>query len=96
MTTYKVVQKDGSHVVLGLPFYEYPETILIYRYSEGDIDTRMRDSEMMHGALYDLLQTHEGLQNGDRFETEYGEFVCRGIDVVKAEHEFDHACDSYR
>jgi hypothetical protein len=89
MTTYKVVEKDTSHVVLGLPWFGETDSMLIYHYAGGDIDTRMRDPEMMHCALYDLLQTHDELKDGDRFETEHGNFVCSGIHVEKETSAFE-------
>ena len=86
MTTYKVELRGRSHYVIGLrPEYdEYgdKDTMLIYRYAAGDIDTRMREAHMMLGALYDLFQTHDLLKEGDKFDTEFGEYECVGVHVV--------------
>lgn len=84
MATYKVVQRGRSHYVLGLECWGDPDSILIYRYPEGDIDTFMKDSRMMHEALYDLFQVTDALSQGDTFETEFGTFVCDGIHVLAA------------
>lgn len=83
MSTYKVDQRDRDYYVVGLPddFGGHPDTMLLYRYPEGDCD-RPYDAEKMHGALYDLFQTHDGLKEGDRFETPHGNFVCEGVHVV--------------
>ena len=88
MTTYKVEQSGRSHYVQGLKsegFGEIPgeeNALLIYRYPAGDIDTRMKDAHMMYGALYDLFQTHDGLKEGDIFQTEFGEYRCEGVHVL--------------
>lgn len=86
MTTYKVEEKGRSHYVVGLkPKYAEPgdkDTMLIYQYPAGDIDTRMKDAHMMFGALYDLLQTHDGLKEGDIFQTKFGEYRCEGVHVI--------------
>ena len=86
---YKVEKRDSNHFVMGLKEdgLDEPDTMLLYRYSypyseTPDIDTRMRDAHMMFGALYDLLQTHDGLKNGDIFQTEFGQFHCEGVHVV--------------
>ncbi len=86
--TFKVELKDRSHYIVGLPWESpvreasSPDTMLIFRYPEGDCDTRMKDARMMLGALYDELQVNDGLVDGDAFETEFGRFVCRGVHVV--------------
>lgn len=87
MATYKVEQRERSHYVLGLKFgydsrEKYPDTMLIYRYPAGDIDTIMKDAHMMYGALYDLFQTHDDLKDGDIFQTEFGEYECVGVHVT--------------
>lgn len=87
MATYKVEQRERSHYVMGLKsgWKEVgidPDTMLIYRYPAGDIDTRMKDAHMMFGALYDLLQTHDDLKDGDIFETEFGQYRCEGVHVA--------------
>lgn len=86
MATYKVEAKDDSHYVVGLkPDWAEPgdkDTMLIYRYPAGDIDTRMKDAHMMYGALYDLFQTHDDLKDGDIFQTEFGEYKCQGFHVL--------------
>jgi len=84
MATYKVVQHDHSHYVLGLECWESSDSILIYSYPGGDIDTFMKDKSMMHSALYDLFQVTDALSQGDTFETEFGTFVCDGVDVLAA------------
>lgn len=83
-TAYKVEEHERSHYIMGLEFYQYPDTMLIYHYEGGDIDTRMRNMEMMHAALYDLVQVNNKIKDGDRFETEFGAFEVRGFDVVRA------------
>ena len=86
---YKVEKKDRSHYVIGLKFDPYcngseikEDTLLVYYYRGGDVDTLMKTSDMMLGALYDLFQVHDDLKDGDVFETEYGDYVCRGVHVV--------------
>lgn len=79
---YQVVCNDSRYYVQGLGKYDNGE-LLIYRYPEGDIDTIMKDQDMMHGALYDLYQVHDDLKDGDTFVTEFGNFECQGIHVIK-------------
>lgn len=88
--TYKVEYDPDhrSHYIRGLkPEWSRNEgeqdSILIHYYDGGDIDTRMRDKKMMHRALYDLFQCNEKLQQGDRFETEFGNFLCEGVHVIE-------------
>jgi len=86
MATYEVKKVSRSHYVMGLK-PEWAEdgdkdTMLIYRYPAGDIDTRMKDAHMMYAALYDLFQTHDGLKDGDTFQTEFGEYRCEGVHVL--------------
>jgi hypothetical protein len=86
---YKVELKDRSHYIIGLK-EEYgggPDTMLVYHYSypeseTPDVDTRMKNADMMLGALYDIFQCHDGIKKGDTFETEFGEFACEGVSVV--------------
>src|SRR5512143_3500367 len=87
MATYKVEARERSHYVVGLKsgWKEVgidPDTMLIYRYPAGDIDTKMKDAHMMYGALYDLFQTHDDLKEGDIFQTEFGEYRCEGVHVL--------------
>jgi hypothetical protein len=89
MATYKVELSDHSHYVTGLaPDWEEGKVsrgvLLIYHYPEGDCDTRMMNTKMMLSALYDLFQTHDGLKDGDIFDTEFGNFICKGVHVVPA------------
>jgi len=91
---YKVARKDRSHYVIGLRFdpmgngkHASDDTLLIYHYEAGDVDTLMKNADMMFGALYDLFQTDDSLKDGDVFETEFGDFVCSGIHVVGPIHE---------
>jgi hypothetical protein len=81
---YKVELKDGSHNVIGLKadYGEYEDSLLVYHYPGGDVDTKMKDAGMMFGALYDLFQVSDVLADGDVFETEFGEYVCEGVHVV--------------
>ncbi len=82
---YKVEKKDTHYYVMGLKedFGDEPNTMLIYRYSYPESETPDVDSptdvHKMYGALYDLLQCHDGLKKGDIIETEYGEFECQGL-----------------
>jgi len=86
VATYKVELSGRRHQVTNLPVDDLLQesTTLIYHYPEGDIDTRMKDAKMMLGALYDLFQTHDGLKDGDIFETEFGNFICKGVHVIPA------------
>ena len=56
--------------------------MLLYHYSYPESETPEVDSpkdvHKMYGALYDLLQCHDGLKRGDIIETSYGEFECQG------------------
>lgn len=82
---YKVEKRDDSnYYVVGLKeeFGPGPDTILLYHYSYPESETPDVDSptdvHKMYGALYDLLQCHDGLKKGDIIETSYGEFECQG------------------
>ena len=90
MTTYTVAYNEDSrsHEVLGLKGWGDKDQMLIVRYKEGDCDTKMTSAKNMHSALYDLYQTHDGLKEGDRFETEFGAFVCYSFHVLR-EDEFE-------
>lgn len=92
MATYQVEKRDGNHwYVVGLADgYDrtYPDTMLIYRYPEGDADPPST-AERMLGALYDLYQVRDDLEEGDRFETPFGNFVCVDVHVVP-EHAGGH------
>jgi hypothetical protein len=87
MANYKVELRGKSHEVMGLPseYGDYPDSVLIYHYDSGDVDTRMMSAAMMLGALYDLYQCSETLKDGDTFETEFGNYVCKGVHVVPLE-----------
>jgi hypothetical protein len=78
-----------SHYVEGLSYESFdgvvPDTELIYHYPEGDIDTFMKDKDMMLAALYDLFQVCDDLHSGDTFDSEFGKFVCDGVHVFLAE-----------
>lgn len=89
MATYKVEKRDDSYYVVGLKedFGDDPDTMLVYHYrypyvETPEVDTRMKDAHMLYGALYDLLQTHDGLKKGDIFETEFGNFHAEGFHLV--------------
>jgi hypothetical protein len=95
MTTYKVEKHEGnnahgySYYVIGLEeeFGGQPDTLLIYcdAYLESetpDVDTHITSAEMMFNALYDLFQCHDGIHDGDTFETEFGRFGCEGVHVL--------------
>ena len=79
---YKVELIDSSHYVMGLAAEVWngkidPNTMLLHRY-----DTRMRDADMMLGALYDMYQCDDKLKEGDTFTTEFGRYVCKGVHVL--------------
>jgi hypothetical protein len=59
-------------------FYEipYPET-------ETPEFADPNSEKAMHSALYDLYQWHDGLHEGDRFTTQFGNFKCVSFHVVK-------------
>ena len=89
MVTYEVYKAGaGDFHVRGLKsdqsvsdqwlFYHvpYPETETPEVTNPLDIDT-------MHAALYDLYQWHDGLKEGDRFTTPFGNFKCVSFHVVK-------------
>lgn len=40
-------------------------------------------ADKMHAALYDMYQWHEGLVEGDRFTTPFGNFKCVSFHVVR-------------
>jgi hypothetical protein len=101
---YKVELKDSSHYVVGLKSdYGEPDAMLIYHYPGGDVDTKMDNAGMMFGALYDLFQVNDSIEEGDIFETEFGEYVCEGVHVVPlfalphdTQHDFsDSAIESF-
>lgn len=83
MAIYKVEKRDSSYYVVGLPDESgrYPDTMLLYRYPDGDVDSPY-DHDKMLGALYDEYQCHDGLHKGDLFETPFGDFECVGVHVV--------------
>ena len=74
---------ERNHYVRGLKWEREPDTLLIYHYAAGDVDTRMRDSSMMLAALYDLFQCNDDLKDGDTFDTEFGKFKCDGVHVIR-------------
>lgn len=84
MATYKVEKRDTHYYVVGLKeeFGDGEDTMLLYRYSYPESETPDVDSpndvHKMYGALYDLLQCHDGLKRGDIIETSYGKFECQG------------------
>lgn len=82
MATYEVKLEDTTHYIMKLKGYGDPNTMLIYSYPGGDIDTRMKDAHMMYAALYDLFQCHDDLKDGDIFQTEFGTYHCEGVHVV--------------
>jgi hypothetical protein len=80
MARYKVEKRDSHFYVVGLrPEYgEGSDTLILYHYSDSpDVDSPT-DLPKMYGALYDLLQCHEGLKQGDIIQTSYGDFECQG------------------
>lgn len=87
MATYKVELRNDNHYVMGLQWevedgqFE-DNSMLVYHYPGGDCDTRMQNADMMLSALYGEYQCNERLKEGDRFETEFGNFVCVGVHVV--------------
>lgn len=78
----KKSESNSYHYVEGLVKSPGDDAILIYHYSNGDIDTNMTTKEMMHSSLYDLYQCNDSLKKGDTFETEFGNFVCDGVHVL--------------
>jgi len=92
MTTYKVERRgiyEKTSYVIGLKeeFGDEPNTMLIYYYTSSesetpDVDTHIKNAEMMFNALYDLYQCHDGIHDGDVFETEFGRFGCEGGHVL--------------
>lgn len=101
--SYEVYQRDSDYFVRGLSscFDGKGDEMLLAVYPEGDCD-RPYTAELMHSALYDVYQQHDGLHDGDRFETEFGAFVCDGVHVVPAkqvkvtkltERQLDHVDD---
>lgn len=81
---------EGDFYVIGLPsetggsspnqrimhHIPYPET-------ETPEVTDPSTAEAMHSALYDMYQWHDGLVEGDKFETPFGRFKCVSFHVVK-------------
>lgn len=84
---------DSVYIIRGLAddFDEAPDTTFICRGHYPEVETPevlpIRNGKAMHSALYDLLQTHDGLRDGDRFVTPFGEFVCVSFHVVDAADE---------
>jgi hypothetical protein len=88
VTDYEVYTKDGDYFVKGLRsehggddqrilyHIPYPET-------ETPEVTDPKTADSMHAALYDMYQWHDGLKEGDRFLTPFGNFRCVSFHVVK-------------
>ena len=84
---WPLVMRDGCLRVHGLPTWiGDPDTILIVRHADGDVDTVSEDGEHLHHALYDLYQTSDGLSSGDTFSID-GRVLyrCDGVHVVRVE-----------
>ncbi|HYF54550.1 MAG TPA: hypothetical protein VEA41_09850 [Salinarimonas sp.] len=84
---WKVEEDAGRFFVRGLPApWGDPDTLLLYRYSSEESETpdvgAPSGHDRMHGALYDLYQRADGLQDGDTFDTPFGRFLCAGVHVV--------------
>lgn len=88
MTTYEVYNNDGEFYVKGLKYgrHEGDQRILHHiPYPEtetpevGDPSSK----EAMHSALYDMYQWHDGLKEGDKFVTPFGNFKCVSFHVVE-------------
>jgi len=77
---YKVKKLDGGYHIMGLADDDEPNTYLLYRYPDGDVDDPS-DYEQMHKVLYDVFQWHDDLESGDRFETPFGDFIAEGVHV---------------
>lgn len=86
--TYQVKKQGRNYVVAGLKeeLGDDPDTTLVlmgrFPATETPEALDIDDKQSMHDALYDLFQCHDGLKDGDRFETEFGAFECRHIHVV--------------
>lgn len=75
---YKVEKRGTSSYVIGLQEdSDHPDTQLFYQYFNC-----ISSPGMMLYALDDLYQRHDGLRNGDMFETEFGWFGCEGKHVL--------------
>lgn len=79
-----LVNKDGSWDSEKQGWVEAPDTLLIVRTDYGEVDSPSTGIKM-HQALYDMFQWHEGLKEGDEFETEFGMFYCRSFHVLNEE-----------
>ncbi len=80
---FKVVERDSYYYVVGLQTWDGREkdTMLLYHYPEGDVDSPY-DHKKMLTALYDTYQTNEELVEGDTFDTPHGRFKCVSFHVV--------------
>ncbi len=88
MVAYEVYEENGDYRIRGLKseraggdqrllyHVPYPET------ETPEIDDP-KNEDAMHSALYDLYQWHEGLKEGDKFTTPFGNFKCVSFHVVK-------------
>lgn len=80
--TWKVEKRDGGFFVVGLPSWGDPDMLLtcISLHAVGGV--RPDSHNLMRVALHDLYNCAEGLTDGDRFETPFGNFKCSGVHVV--------------
>ena len=65
------------------PDTETPEVETDFKDSNYGGDKPRTAKDKMHGALYDLYQWKEGLKEGDRFITPFGNFRCVSFHVVE-------------
>jgi hypothetical protein len=88
-TTYKVEKrKDGYFYVVGLKGRRSEDQMILHHIPYPETETpeveNPEGSEAMLDALYDMYQWHDGLKEGDRFETPFGNFRCVSFHVVPA------------
>jgi hypothetical protein len=90
MADYKVTYsfKDRDYYVRGLKNdvwgdgkTVYEDTLMIGRNEYGEGIGASKDT--IHRLLYDLRQTHDGVKDGDRFKTRWGNFKVVGVQVVE-------------
>lgn len=79
---YKVILNNNNHYINDLPLGKEKDTLIIYNFSEGGYTTKMETPKMMQESLQDIYQYHELLFQGDVFETEFGNYICKGLKVI--------------
>lgn len=88
MTTYEVYLEDEQFRVRGLPNdYDGRDQLILHHIPYPETETPEVENpdskKAMHSALYDMYQWHEGLKEGDRFTTPFGNFKCVSFHVVE-------------